>query len=90
MMLDVIVTSEPIMKCHKKNDTYVTFNAVEKLTKSTYVIIVYNKHISKLSHLYLHKGDNVSLEGKLKSSDKLKQYFILKNIGAEFLQKIYS
>lgn len=84
MMMNVTITSQPIMKYNKSNNPYVTFSAVENSTKSTYTIIVYNKHSLKLTYLYFNKGDQVTLEGKLKSS-----YFIMENIGADFLQKIY-
>lgn len=93
MMIDVIITSQPTMKHNKNNDPYVIFHAVENSTKSnpkTYIIIVYNKHSLKLAYLYLNKGDKVTLEGKLKSSDKPEQCFIMEYIGADFLQKIYS
>ncbi len=90
MVIDVTVTSEPIMKYAKNNNPYVTFSAVENDTKNNYNIIIYNMHSLNLAYLYLHKGDDVSLEGKLKSSDKLGQCFIVKYMGEEFLQKIYS
>lgn len=90
MTIDVTVTSEPMMKYNKNNEPYVIFNAVENTTKNEYFIIVYNKHTLSMAYLYLHRGDNISLVGKLKSSDKLKQCFITKFIGEDFLQKIYS
>ena len=92
MMMNVTITSQPAMKYNKSNDPYITFCAVENSTKSnpkTYIIIVYNKHSLKLAYLYLKKGNKVTLEGKLKSSDKTEQCFIMENIGPDFLQKIY-
>lgn len=89
MTINVIVTSEPIMKRNQNGIPYVTFNIVEKSTENNpnaYIVTIYNKASLKLVYLYLHKGDNVSLEGKLKSS----QNFIVNNIGADFLQKVYS
>lgn len=90
MVINVTITSKPIMKYNKNNEPYVTFKAVENDTKNNYNIIIYNMHSLNLAYLYLHKGDDVSLEGKLKSSDKLEPCFIVKYLGAEFLQKIYS
>lgn len=91
--IDVTVTSKPEMKENKNNEPYVAFHAVENNTESSpkaYWVIVYNETTLNHVYLYLHKGDKVTLEGKLKSSDKPEQRFVLKSIGADFLEKIYS
>lgn len=91
--IDVTVTSEPWMGNDKNNNPYVAFHAVENSTESSpkaYWIIVYNETTLNHVYLYLHKGDKVTLKGKLKPSDKPEQRFVLKTIGADFLDKIYS
>ena len=91
--IDVTVTSKPEMKENKNNEPYVTFSAVENSPESSpkaYFVVVYNKYSMNQAYLYLNKGDKVTLEGKLKPSNKPEQRFIMKNIGTNFLEKIYS
>lgn len=91
--INVTVTSEPWMQNDKNNKPYVAFHAVESSAEGSpkaYWVIVYNETTMQHAYLYLHKGDKVTLEGKLKPSDKPEQRFIMKHIGADFLQRIYS
>lgn len=91
--IDVTVTSEPQMKHNKNNEPYVTFYAIDNSTKNSskaYFVVVYNKYSMNQAYLYLNKGDKVTLEGKLKPSDKTEQRFIMRSIGTDFIEKIYS